>query len=173
MNEELPPQEAIAVIGMAGRFPGADSPDEFWANLIAGKDCITRFDSRVGNDGEKYVGARSTLERPDLFDASFFGIYPKEAELMDPQHRVFLECSWEAIEHAGYDPGAYPGMIGVYAGLSLNTYLLHNLGKAKDLAKNYQVAEYQTMLGNDKDFLPVRVSYKLNLRGPSMTIQTA
>ncbi|MEK7953722.1 non-ribosomal peptide synthetase/type I polyketide synthase [Luteolibacter soli] len=173
MNEELPPPEAIAVIGMAGRFPGADSPDEFWANLIAGKDCITRFDSRVGSNGEKYVGARSTLEHPDLFDASFFGIYPKEAELMDPQHRVFLECAWEAIEHSGYDPGAYPGMIGVYAGLSLNTYLLHNLGKAKDLAKNYQVAEYQTMLGNDKDFLPVRVSYKLNLRGPSMTIQTA
>ncbi|MCW1886942.1 amino acid adenylation domain-containing protein [Luteolibacter flavescens] len=173
MNEELPPQEAIAVIGMAGRFPGADSPDEFWANLIAGKDCITRFDSREGSDGSKYVGARSILERPDLFDASFFGVYPKEAELMDPQHRVFLECAWEAIEHAGYDPGAYPGMIGVYAGLSLNTYLLHNLGKAAELAKNYQVAEYQTMLGNDKDFLPVRVSYKLNLRGPSMTIQTA
>lgn len=173
MNEELPPPEAIAVIGMAGRFPGADSPDEFWANLIAGKDCITRFDSRVESDGTKYVGARSILDRPDLFDASFFGIYPKEAELMDPQHRVFLECAWEAIEHAGYDPGAYPGMIGVYAGLSLNTYLLHNLGKAKELAKNYQVAEYATMLGNDKDFLPVRVSYKLNLRGPSMTIQSA
>jgi amino acid adenylation domain-containing protein len=173
MNEELPPPEAIAVIGMAGRFPGADSPDEFWQNLIAGKDCVTRFAAREESDGTRYVGARSMLERPDLFDASFFGIYPKEAELMDPQHRVFLECAWEAIEHAGYDPGAYPGMIGVYAGLSLNTYLLHNLGKARELAKNYQVAEYQTMLGNDKDFLPVRVSYKLNLRGPSMTIQTA
>lgn len=173
MNEELPPPEAIAVIGMAGRFPGADSPDEFWRNLIEGKDCITRFESRTGSDGSKYVGARSILERPDLFDASFFGIYPKEAELMDPQHRVFLECSWEAIEQAGYDPGSYPGLIGVYAGLSLNTYLLHNLGKGSELAKNYQVGEYQTMLGNDKDFLPVRVSYKLNLRGPSMTIQAA
>lgn len=171
MNEDLP--EAIAVIGMSGRFPGAADPDEFWQNLIAGKDGITRFDSRVESDGTKYVGARSTLDNPDLFDASFFGIYPKEAELMDPQHRIFLECAWEAIEHAGYDPGAYPGMIGVYAGLSLNTYLLHNLGKSKELARNYQVAEYQTMLGNDKDFLPVRVSYKLNLRGPSMTIQTA
>ncbi len=173
MNEDLSQPEAVAVIGMAGRFPGAANPDEFWQNLIAGKDCITRFESRSGTGGEKYVGARSVLERPDLFDASFFGIYPKEAELMDPQHRVFLECAWEAIEHAGYDPGAYPGMIGVYAGLSLNTYLLHNLGKARELAKNYQVAEYQTMLGNDKDFLPVRVSYKLNLRGPSMTVQTA
>ena len=173
MNEELPPPEAVAVIGMAGRFPGAANPDEFWQNLIEGKDCITRFESRTGEDGREYVGARSMIERPDLFDASFFGIYPKEAELMDPQHRVFLECAWEAIEHAGYDPGAYPGMIGVYAGLGLNTYLLHNLGKAKELARNYQVGEYQTMLGNDKDFLPVRVSYKLNLRGPSMTIQTA
>lgn len=171
MNEDLP--ETIAVIGMSGRFPGAADPDEFWQNLIAGKDGITRFDSRIESDGTTWVGARSTLDNPDLFDASFFGIYPKEAELMDPQHRIFLECAWEAIEHAGYDPGAYPGMIGVFAGLSLNTYLLHNLGKAKELARNYQVAEYQTMLGNDKDFLPVRVSYKLNLRGPSMTIQTA
>jgi amino acid adenylation domain-containing protein len=173
MNEELSAPEAIAVIGMSGRFPGAANPDEFWENLIAGKDCITRFESRVESDGTKYVGARSMFDKPDMFDASFFGIYPREAELMDPQHRVFLECAWEAIEHGGYDPHAYPGMIGVYAGVSLNTYLLHNLGKARELAKNYQVAEYQTMLGNDKDFLPVRVSYKLNLRGPSMTIQTA
>jgi amino acid adenylation domain-containing protein len=173
MNEDSPAQKAIAVIGMAGRFPGAQNPDEFWENLMAGKDGITRFPARTEADGSKYVGARSMFENPDQFDASFFGIYPKEAEVMDPQHRVFLECSWEALEDAGYDPAAYPGMIGVYAGLSLNTYLLHNLGKGKDLAKNYQVAEYQTMLGNDKDFLPVRVSYKLNLRGPSMTIQSA
>ncbi|BCU75555.1 amino acid adenylation domain-containing protein [Luteolibacter sp. LG18] len=173
MNEELQEPEAIAVIGMAGRFPGAQGPDEFWQNLITGKDCITRTGVRTDAEGRKYVGARSTLNSPDLFDAAFFGIYPKEAELMDPQHRVFLECAWEALEHSGHDPAAYPGMIGVYAGLSLNTYLLHNLGKARDLAANYQVAEYQTMLGNDKDFLPVRVSYKLNLRGPSMAIQTA
>ncbi|MEY3898444.1 MAG: hypothetical protein RLZZ214_3966, partial [Verrucomicrobiota bacterium] len=173
MNEDLQAPEAIAVIGMAGRFPGAQNPDEFWQNLMAGKDGITRFPGRTEADGSKYVGARSMFENPDKFDASFFGIYPKEAELMDPQHRVFLECSWEALEDAGYDPAAYPGMIGVYAGLSLNTYLLHNLGKGRELAKNYQVAEYQTMLGNDKDFLPVRVSYKLNLRGPSMTIQSA
>jgi len=173
MNEDTPSPEAVAVIGMAGRFPGAQNPDEFWQNLIAGKDGITRFPGRTEADGSKYVGARSMFDNPDQFDASFFGIYPKEAELMDPQHRVFLECSWEALEDAGYDPHSYPGMIGVYAGLSLNTYLLHNLGKGKELARNYQVSEYQTMLGNDKDFLPVRVSYKLNLRGPSMTIQSA
>jgi amino acid adenylation domain-containing protein len=173
MTEDQQSPEAIAVIGMAGRFPGAQNPDEFWQNLMAGKDGITRFPSRTETDGSKYVGARSVLEDADKFDASFFGIYPKEAELMDPQHRIFLESSWEALEDAGYDPAAYPGMIGVYAGLSLNTYLLHNLGKGGNLAKNYQVGEYQTMLGNDKDFLPVRVSYKLNLRGPSMTIQSA
>ena len=173
MNEDPQAPEAIAIIGMSGRFPDAMNPDEFWQNLIAGKDSITRFPGRTGVDGSKYVGARSILEEPDKFDASFFGIYPKEAELMDPQHRIFLECSWEALEDAGYDPGKFPGMIGVYAGLSLNTYLLHNLGKGKELARNYQVSEYQTMLGNDKDFLPVRVSYKLDLRGPSMTIQSA
>ena len=173
MNEDPQAPEAIAVIGMAGRFPNAANPDEFWNNLIAGRDGVTRFPGHTEADGRKFVSARGILENPDKFDASFFGIYPKEAELMDPQHRVFLECSWEALEDAGYDPAAYPGMIGVYAGLSLNTYLLHNLGKGRELAKNYQVAEYQTMLGNDKDFLPVRVSYKLNLRGPSMTIQSA
>lgn len=173
MNESSPAPEAIAIIGMSGRFPGASSPDEFWRNLIEQKDCISRFPGREEPDGRKFVGARSVLDSPDLFDASFFNIYPKEAELMDPQHRVFLECAWEALEDAGCDPAAYPGLIGVYAGLSLNTYLLHNLGTGFSLAKNYQVSEYQTMLGNDKDFLPVRVSYKLNLRGPSMTIQTA
>ena len=149
MNEESQAPEAIAIIGMAGRFPGAETPDEFWQNLIEARDGITRFEGRTTNDGSRYVGARSMLENPELFDASFFGIYPKEAELMDPQHRVFLECAWEAIEHSGHDPDAYPGMIGVYAGLSLNTYLLHNLGKARELARNYQVAEYQTMLGNE------------------------
>jgi hypothetical protein len=96
---------------------------------------------------------------------------------MDPQHRLFLECSWEALESAGYDPDRYPGMIGVYAGLSLNTYLLNNLcadrAFAANFAGNYQVGFYQVMLGNDKDFMPTRVSYKLNLRGPSMSIQTA
>lgn len=173
MNEESQEPEAVAIIGMSGRFPDAKNPDEFWQNLLAGKDSITRFPAHTDANGEQYVGARSLFDEPDKFDASFFGIYPKEAELMDPQHRVFLECAWEALEDAGYDPHSYPGMIGVYAGLSLNTYLLHNLGKGKELAKNYQVAEYQTMLGNDKDFLPVRVSYKLNLRGPSMTIQSA
>ncbi len=173
MNDPQPAPEAIAVIGMSGRFPQAENPDEFWRNLIEGKDCVTRFGDRTDADGTRYVGARSILDRPDLFDAAFFGIYPKEAELMDPQHRIFLECAWEALEDGGCDPAKYSGLIGVYAGLSLNTYLLNNIGDTAGLAGNYQVGDYQKMLGNDKDFLPVRVSYKLNLRGPSMAIQTA
>jgi amino acid adenylation domain-containing protein len=173
MNAPQQEPEAIAVIGMSGRFPNAENPEEFWSNLISGRDCVTRFGDRTDADGRRHVGARSILEHPDLFDAAFFGTYPKEAELMDPQHRIFLECAWEALEDGGCDPAAYSGMIGVYAGLSLNTYLLHNIGDTAHLAENYQVGEYQKMLGNDKDFLPVRVSYKLNLRGPSMAIQTA
>ncbi|MCP5532319.1 MAG: amino acid adenylation domain-containing protein [Akkermansiaceae bacterium] len=173
MNESDSQPEAIAVVGMSGRFPEAGNPDEFWNNLIAGRDCISKFPGRTEADGRRFVGARSLIKDPDLFDAAFFNIYPREAELMDPQHRIFLECAWEALEDAGCDPSRFDGMIGVYAGLSLNTYLLHNLRTGFDLAKNYQVSEYQTMLGNDKDFLPVRVSYKLDLRGPSMTIQTA
>ncbi|HVJ45583.1 MAG TPA: aminotransferase class III-fold pyridoxal phosphate-dependent enzyme, partial [Luteolibacter sp.] len=173
MNDDTQATEAIAVIGMSGRFPEAENPSGFWQNLIKGKDCVSRFGDRVEADGTKYVGARSILNHPDLFDAAFFGIYPKEAELMDPQHRIFLECAWEALEDGGCDPENYPGMIGVYAGVSLNTYLLHNIGDTAGLAANYQIGDYQKMLGNDKDFMPVRVSYKLNLRGPSMAVQTA
>jgi acyl transferase domain-containing protein len=184
MNENdsnLP--EAIAIIGMSGRFPGASSTDEFWRMLIEGIDGIEKFDPATLeytcanpediSAGRRFVCARGILPEVDKFDAPFFGIYPKEAELMDPQHRFFLECAWESLESAGYDPGRYPGLIGVYAGVSLNTYLLWQLGRGRTLAGNYQVGEYQTMLGNDKDFMPVRVSYKFNLRGPSMGVQCA
>lgn len=182
--EEL---EGIAIIGMSGRFPGAKNVEQFWENLVAGVDSISRFSDEqlefsvltpeAKARGAKNVAARGVIEDVDLFDAAFFGIYPREAELMDPQHRIFLECAWESLESAGYDPQAYEGLIGVFAGVSLNTYLLYNLcgngGFAAQLAGNYQVGQYQAMLGNDKDFMPTRVSYKLNLRGPSMAIQTA
>ena len=179
--------EGIAIVAMSGRFPGARSVDEFWKNLVAGRETISVFSEselefsvatpEAKAKGQKFVAARAVLEDVDQFDAAFFGIYPKEAEIMDPQHRLFLECSWEALEGAGYDPESYRGMIGVYGGLSLNTYLLSNLCKDREFAANfsgsYQVSAYQVMLGNDKDFLPTRVSYKLNLRGPSMSIQSA
>ena len=177
----------VAIIGMSGRFPGAKNVEQFWENLANQVDCISRFkaeelehtilSAETKARGKTSVSARGVLEDVDQFDAAFFGIYPKEAEIIDPQHRVFLECCWEALESAGYDSQRYPGMIGVFAGTSLNTYLLYNLGSdgkfGQKLASNYQVGEYQAMLGNDKDFMPTRVSYKLNLRGPSMAIQTA
>lgn len=182
-----PAPESIAIVGMAGRFPGAENVDQFWHNLVQRVDSVSRFSeaeleysvatSEAIAQGQKFIRARGVIEGADLFDADFFGMYPKEAQLIDPQHRLFLECAWEALESAGHAPESYPGLIGVYAGLAMNTYLLHNLcvdrAFAADFSANYQVGGYQTMLGNDKDFLPTRVSYKLNLRGPSMTIQCA
>ena len=179
--------DGIAVVGMSGRFPGAKNVEQFWQNLVNGVETISRFREdelefsvatpEAVAQGQTFIRARAILEDVDQFDAAFFGIYPREAELMDPQHRLFLECAWEALEAGGYDPDRYPGMIGVYAGLSLNTYLLYNLcadrAFAANFAGNYQVGFYQVMLGNDKDFMPTRVSYKLNLRGPSMSIQSA
>jgi acyl transferase domain-containing protein len=179
--------EGIAIIGMSGRFPGASNVQEFWQNLINGVDSISHFredeleysvsTAAEQAAGQKCVRARGVLDNVDQFDAEFFGINPREAEVMDPQHRLFLECAWESIESAGYDPGEYPGLIGVFAGCSLNSYLLFNLCKdrafAAGFAGNYQVANYSILLGNDKDFLATRVSYKLNLKGPSMAIQSA
>lgn len=179
--------EGIAVIGMSGRFPRAKDTAQFWENLVNGIDGVTRFSENEMEysvatpaalaSGQKFVRARATLENVDLFDAGFFGILPREAEQMDPQHRLFLECAWEALENAAHDPSAYPGMIGVYAGLSLNTYLLYNLCADRryiaNFAGNFQVGEYQAMIGNDKDFLPTRVAYRLNLRGPAMAVQCA
>jgi acyl transferase domain-containing protein len=179
--------EGIAIVGMSGRFPRASSTHEFWQNLVNGVDCVSTFSEEeleysvaagaAAAPEQKVVRARSIIADADLFDAEFFGMYPKEAAVTDPQHRVFLECAWEALEAAGYAPERYSGLIGVYAGLAMNTYFLHNVCTdrefAANFAANYQVGQYQTMLGNDKDFLPTRVSYKLNLRGPSITVQCA
>src|SRR5579885_575847 len=118
------PSDSIAIIGMAGRFPGARNVDEFWNNIRSGVESISRFQKQelqlpgmeFLKDDSAFVPARSILEDVDLFDAAFFGIYPKEAELMDPQHRVFLECCWEAMEDAGYDSETYRGAVGVFAG---------------------------------------------------------
>lgn len=187
MSEEDPILEPVAIIGMSGRFPGAADIEEFWENLVAGTDTITHFSEQetefsVASEeakarGEKFVRARGILKNADEFDAEFFGIRPREAEIMDPQHRIFLECAWEALEVAGYDPAVYEKLIGVYAGISLNTYLLYNLCGGNHfssrLAGDYQVGEYSTTFGNDKDFMPTRVAYKLNLRGPAMAIQCA
>jgi acyl transferase domain-containing protein/glutamate-1-semialdehyde aminotransferase len=174
------PLEGVAIIGMAGRFPGARTIAEFWRNLLAGVDSISRFapaelepdafERQELRGDPSYVRARGVLDDVDRFDAAFFGIYPAEAELLDPQQRLFLEAAWEALEEAGYDPERYPGAIGVFAGMSNNTYGAANLGLpcAGDPAN-----ALQTMMANEKDYLATRVSYKLNLRGPALNIQTA
>ena len=170
----------VAIIGMAGRFPGAPDVETFWADLAAGREGIARLSAdelrEAGVDPEllkreNYVPAKGVLDDADLFDAGFFGYHPREAEVLDPQHRVFLECVWEALESAGCDPYAFTGRIGVFAGASLNSYLLFNL-MANERALDAAGA-HQTLIASDKDFLATRVSYKLNLRGPSLTVQTA
>jgi amino acid adenylation domain-containing protein len=178
-----PPLDGVAIIGMAGRFPGASSVAEFWRNQLEGVEAISHFqveelevpDARELSARPSYVRARSVLDDVDLFDAEFFGIYPREAELMDPQHRLFLECCWQALEDAGYDPFSYRGSIGVHAGCSMPTYFLSQLCPKGDFIQkftgDYQVGSYLEMLGNSLDFLSTRVSYKLNLRGPSFTLQ--
>jgi amino acid adenylation domain-containing protein len=168
----------IAIVGMAGRFPGAAGVAELWRNLCAGVESIRAFsDQELAATGvpeellrdPHYVKARSVLDGVELFDAALFGYTPREAEVMDPQHRLFLECAWEALEAAGYDPGSYDGRIGLFAGSSFSSYL-QNLYSNPEVLR--RTGEFQVMLGNEKDALPTRVSYKLNLRGPSLAVQT-
>ena len=181
----------VAVIGMACRFPGADDIETFWKNLAGGVESITFFDDQ---DLIKSGFSREVFERPDYvkasplisdargFDAEFFGYSARDAELMDPQQRLFLECAWEAFEVAGYDPTTYPGLTGVYAGAAMNTYLMNNvlpnrstLDSQDDLnvATLDSMGGFMLMVANDKDYLTTRVSYKLNLGGPSINVQTA
>ncbi len=175
--------DAIAIIGMAGRFPGAADVQQFWRNLCNGIESITQFAPEAIEDAfavaqradPAYVAARSVLDGVELFDADFFGMHPREAALTDPQHRIFLECCWEAFEDAGYDPAG--SSVGVFAGCSMPTYLLNNVcadrGAVEAFTSGYQVDDYQQLLGSIGDVLATRVSYKLDLRGPSMTVQTA
>jgi amino acid adenylation domain-containing protein len=179
-NGVSPNPPDIAIIGMSGRFPGAKSVDELWRNIAAGREGITFFTAEellaAGVDpatvaNPNYIRAKGILGDVDQFDASFFGLNPRETELMDPQHRVFLECAWEALENAGWDADRFPGLVGVYAGLSMNTYMIMNLLSHMELVAS--VDTLQASLGNDKDPMTARVSYKLNLKGPSVTIQSA
>jgi len=169
----------IAIIGMVGRFPGAQDLDQFWQNLRSGVESIHFYTDEellgLGASLEiisdtKYIKAGGILEGVDMFDAPFFGFTPREAEITDPQHRLFLTCAWEALEHAGYDAEQYSGSIGVYAGVAKSAYIF-NLYSQRGLIRN--VGVFQAMIGNDKDHAPTRVSYKLNLRGPSVNVQTA
>lgn len=171
---------AVAIIGLTGRFPGAKNLGQFWQNLRDGVESITVFtDEELLSSGidpailcqPQYIKAGAILEDIELFDAEFFGFSPKEAEITDPQQRLFLECAWEALEGAGYNCQTYTGRIGVYAGVSLSTYFLSNLYPKPELIKS--VGSHRLSIGNSQDFLPTFVSYKLNLKGPSINIQTA
>ncbi|HEV2342592.1 MAG TPA: type I polyketide synthase [Actinocrinis sp.] len=159
----------VAVVGMAVRFPGASTPADFWRNLIAGAESITRLPVA---EAASYVPACGLLDDPDCFDAALFGYAPRDALIIDPQHRVFLECVWEALEHAGYDPARYPGKVGVYAGGSQTGYA-ELLRARRDSPLLADVDDFELRLGSGIDFLTTRASYKLGLRGPAVTVQTA
>ncbi len=173
----------IAVIGMSGRFPGARNVAEFWRNLKAGVDsCRPLSEEELARAGvaeaasadPSYVRAASRLDGIELFDASFFGYSPREASVLDPQARVFLECAWEALETAGYNPQRTEASVGVYAAQSMSTYLLGHVHDQLALGE-FALAggNIQAIIGNGSDFLPTRVSYKLNLSGPSVNVQSA
>ncbi len=171
---------AIAIVGMAGRFPGADDVATFWQNIRDGVESITWFSreeliaagtATTAIDHPNFVPARGLMAGGDLFDAGFFGITPREAEMLDPQQRIFLETAWQALEHAGYNPDGYNGRIGIFAGSSFNTYLLNNLYLNKSYAD--MVGLFQIFVANANDFLTNRIAYKLNLRGPAVTVQSA
>ncbi|MBT8392899.1 MAG: SDR family NAD(P)-dependent oxidoreductase [Ignavibacteria bacterium] len=182
MNEILDmkhtdPELDIAIIGMAGRFPGAKNLDEYWKLLSQGKESVTFFsDEELKESGvspstyndPNFIKAAPILEDADKFDASFFGYSPRDARYMDPQQRLFLELASCSLEDGGYDPDKYQKPIGVFGGTAMNTYFLFS-----GLTQKFVTEYIPTLLGNDKDFLATKVSYKLNLKGPSLNIQSA
>ena len=175
----LPPT-SIAIIGMSGRFPGADTLEQFWSNLRNGIDCVTWLtdeellargvDPRMLQN-PAYVRASATLSDIACFDAEFFGFSPREAEILDPQHRLFMECAWAALESAAIVPRACEVPIGIFAGAGVNGYLHANLSPNPDAMS--ALGALATQILNNKDFLATQLSYKLNLRGPSISVGTA
>jgi phthiocerol/phenolphthiocerol synthesis type-I polyketide synthase E len=169
----------IAIVGISCRFPGSSNPGQFWENLRDGVESITFLNpeelepsciDQANPNDPNYVSAASILCDIELFDAAFFGYLPREAEVMDPQHRLFLECAWEALEDSGTDPKSYGGPIGVFAGARTNTYLFNLFSNREKVGS---LGSFEIGLGNDLAFLPARVSYKLDLTGPSYAIHTA
>ncbi|MBB4637948.1 type I polyketide synthase [Longimicrobium terrae] len=171
----------VAVIGMSGRFPGADDLDAFWRNLRDGVESIRTFspDEMLAAGAHpddlanpNWVAAGGPLSRDVVegFDAAFFGYNPREAETLEPGHRLFLECCWEALENGGQDPARVAGNVGVFAGAGVPHYTDHHVRPRRELAAT--VGEFQLFVGSGKDFVATRTSYKLNLRGPSVSVQT-
>jgi len=173
----------IAIVGIAGRFPGAADVEAFWENIRDGVESVTRYtddELRALGVAEElladphYVKAGVPFDGKELFDAEFFGYTPRDAERLDPQHRIFLECAWQGLEHAGCDPQRHPGAIGVYAGAGASVYLMRHLLSQQALDDDANIADLLGLMsGNMADALATRVAYKLNLRGPAVTVQTA
>ncbi len=174
----------IAIIGMACRFPGAPDVAAFWANLVGGIESIGLLDPTSAasahapyREHPNFRAAAGMLPNIEAFDATFFGYSPREAELIDPQQRLFLECAWETFEDAGVVPGRVDGLVGVFAGCGINTYFINNVHPQRNPFPNRtfleSVQDFQLLLGNQGDFVATRVSYKLDLRGPSINLQTA
>ena len=181
MNQNATPSEnAVAVIGMAGRFPGSSDTRSFWRNLADGISGVSDIQPRRGSSLSKepnYVAKAAVLDDADHFDAKFFGIYPKQAIDMDPQHRLFLEMCWHAMEDAGYVPDESKDRVGLFAGCHMNTYVFTRLAAdaefRRTLADSFPGGSLSAEISNDKDYLATRVAYQLNLRGPSVAVQTA
>ncbi len=174
-----PQDEPIAIVAMAGRFPGASDVEQFWDMLRSGREGI-----RVFRDDELdpslpteitadpcYVKARGVIDEVECFDAAFFGISPREAELMDPQQRIFLELCWECIERAGHAPDVATMPVGVFAGMYNATYFQRHVQYRPDLIE--KLGEFQVMLANEKDYIATRVANRLDLRGPAVSVHTA
>jgi phthiocerol/phenolphthiocerol synthesis type-I polyketide synthase E len=171
---------SVAIIGMSGRFPGAGCVGDFWKNLRDGVESISPLsDADLDEAGvsqrrrfdPRYVRRAAVLEGIELFDAAFFEMSAREAQITDPQHRLFLECAWHALEDAGCDPFRYPGEIGIFAGAGRNTYFQHNV--SCDPALRDTLDDYQIIIGSENDYFATRVAFKMNLRGPAITVQTA
>ena len=173
------PKGALAVVGLAGRFPGAQDVNALWANLCAGREGVHFFEPGELDPSipvalysdPNYVRARGIIDDYDKFDAGFFNVNPLEAQIMDPQQRIMLELAWSTLENAGHAPSQFPGLIGVYVGTNWNRYRSHCLSVRPDIVERF--GELNTALANESEFLATRISYKLNLRGPSITIGTA
>jgi acyl transferase domain-containing protein/NADP-dependent 3-hydroxy acid dehydrogenase YdfG len=183
MNDQTEPSEAnedvVAIIGMSCRFPDAHNPAAFWQNLCAAHESVREFSDEelraAGSDPvnrslPNFVSRGIILDEIDRFDAPFFGLNPRDAEILDPQQRIFLECAWETLEDAGYDPFRYDKLIAVFGGADLSSYLLNLYSNPELVAA---VGPFAITLANDKDHLTTRVAYELNLKGPAVTIQTA
>ncbi|ASS75373.1 hypothetical protein CIG75_10470 [Tumebacillus algifaecis] len=180
MSQEDRTLDGIAVVGLSGRFPGAKNIEEFWNNLRDGVESVRFYTdeellaagvSHTKLQDPNFVKANAALDGVEEFDAAFFGFNPREAEIMDPQHRLFLETAWSALEHAGYDPDQYDGTISVFAGTGISRYLLFNLLPNRELVDG--VGHVQLMITNDKDYVATRTSHKLDLKGASVSVSTA